>query len=435
MTFGKVHWVCLFLLFSLLLPEAQDSVTKLTKDDLRWMKQVLNTTRDDIKKNYYDPGFHRLNLDARFQEALEKIQSAPNRNYAVADIAGAVSALNDSHTVFVPAPRPYVHEYGWRMQAEGESDCFITVVRPGSDAEKKGVIAGDQVLSINGYAAIREDVSKIRYVYGSLRPQPGLRLVLRTPQGATKQLDLMSDLRPRTRNPWKQLDEIEAASKSHKPRVFEYGQKALVFRLPDFLFDPDEAHKMLDQIRKHDALILDLRGNRGGYAEFLLRFLGGMFDHDVKVAERIGRKPLEASVAKSRGSNAFTGKIVVLVDSESASAAEVFARVMQLEARGIVVGDRSSGKVMESRMHPHEVETIGGLFQFGISITEADLIMADGKSLENIGVAPDERVVPSATDLATGRDPALARAAQLVGVNVSPEAAGKLFPFEWPTEY
>ena len=80
MTSSKIHWVCLFIFFSLLLAEAQDSQTKVTKEDLRWMKQVLNTTREDIKKNYYDPRFHGLDLDARFQEALQKIQSAPNRN-------------------------------------------------------------------------------------------------------------------------------------------------------------------------------------------------------------------------------------------------------------------------------------------------------------------------------------------------------------------
>jgi len=121
MSSHKIYWVCLFLFFSLLLAEARDSDTTATKEDLQWMKQVLNTTQDDIKQNYYDPRFHGLPLNARFQEALEKIQSAPNRNYAVADIAGAVSALNDSHTFFVPPPRPYVHDYGWRMQAEGES--------------------------------------------------------------------------------------------------------------------------------------------------------------------------------------------------------------------------------------------------------------------------------------------------------------------------
>jgi hypothetical protein len=101
------------------------------------IKDVLNTTRDDIKKNYYDTQFHRLDIDSRFQVALEKIQSASTPNYAISDIAGAVTALNDSHTIFLPPPRPYVHEYGWRMQAEGDSDCFITSVQPNSDAAGK----------------------------------------------------------------------------------------------------------------------------------------------------------------------------------------------------------------------------------------------------------------------------------------------------------
>jgi C-terminal processing protease CtpA/Prc len=56
--------------------------------------------------------------------------------------------------------------------------------------------------------------------------------------------------------------------------------------------------------------------------------------------------------------------------------------------------------------------------------------MSDGKSLENIGVTPDEVRLPTAEDLAAGRDTVLSYAASLVGVKVDPVEAGKLFPIE-----
>jgi hypothetical protein len=116
---------------------AQTQDQKLNKADRDWLRSVLHTVHDDLRKIYYDPNFHGLDLDARFREAETKMEAAPSLNYAVADIAGAVSALNDSHTNFLPPPRPYFHDYGWRMQPVGDSDCYITAVRPGSDAAKK----------------------------------------------------------------------------------------------------------------------------------------------------------------------------------------------------------------------------------------------------------------------------------------------------------
>jgi len=121
------------------------------------------------------------------------------------------------------------------------------------------------------------------------------------------------------------------------------------------------------------------------------------------------------------------------VDAESASASELFARIIQLEKRGIVIGDHSSGSVMEAREYEEQTGTETAIF-YGASITESNLIMTDGKSLEHVGVTPDEVVLPTAQDIANGRDPVLGRAAELLGIKVSAEDAGKAFPYEWPPE-
>jgi C-terminal processing protease CtpA/Prc len=135
-------------------------------------------------------------------------------------------------------------------------------------------------------------------------------------------------------------------------------------------------------------------------------------------------------MARTRGERAFLGKLVVLIDSKSGSAAEVFARMVQLEKRGTVIGDRSSGAVMQSRGGSL---TLGSdtVIVYGLSVTNADLLMADGKSIEHVGVTPDEARLPSPSDLAAKRDPVLARAAEIAGVKIDPEKAGSMFPIEW----
>ena len=132
-------------------------------------------------------------------------------------------------------------------------------------------------------------------------------------------------------------------------RFVESGD-VLIWKMPAFEMADADVDAAFERVRKHGSLVLDLRGNPGGATLTLERMVGAVFDHDVPISQRVGRSAMKPLAGKTRGSKAFAGKLVVLVDGASASAAELFARVVQLEKRGTVIGDRSSGSVMEARL-------------------------------------------------------------------------------------
>lgn len=196
-----------------------------------------------------------------------------------------------------------------------------------------------------------------------------------------------------------------------------------------FRADSITLNGIFDKARKHPALIIDLRENAGGSVETLEHIIGHLFDHEVKIANLVIRKPEKPMTAKA-SSKPYTGKVIVLVNSRSASASELLARVLQLEHRGTVVGDTSAGAVMESRIYSDSVGLDAKVF-YETSITFANLVMGDGKSLENVGVTPDEKILPSAKDSANDLDSAMSRAAELADVKLTPAEVRKLFPYLW----
>jgi C-terminal processing protease CtpA/Prc len=435
----NVVWL-LFVIMAVLPVRELRSQQKMDSFTLDRARGILHDAYDGVKKHYYDPKYHGLDIDARFHEFDEKVKNAPSLSAAFGLVAGFLDALNDSHTFFEPPARPYRVDYGFRMQIFGDN-CFITQVRPGTDAEVK-VHRGDQVITYNNYNVNRRDLWKMNYYFNSLAQQKGSLLDVREPEGQEQKLTVDAKVRELKRvldftggggawDIWQFVRDSENSDHLVRQRYYEYpNADGMVWKMPEFFLNDEEVDHLFGIARKHKGLVLDLRGNPGGAIVTLERMLGNSFDHDIKIADRIGRKEMKPEMAKSRGSNAFSGKLIVLIDSDSASAAELLARVIQLEKRGTVIGDRSSGSVMESRGYSYSQGTDTKIF-YAFSITEADLIMKDGKSLEHLGVTPDEIVIPTAKDLATGRDPALARAMELAGINIEPAAAGKLFPFEW----
>ncbi len=428
-------WLGLGLLFALLaalLVLAQEQpIQKGEREDTRTM---LSDIKDELKSKYYDPKFHGVDIESRYKDASERISTATSLNQAFGVIAWFMEGLHDSHTVFLPPPRPYIIEQGWRMQMIGDA-CYVTAVKPGSDAETKGLAPGDQILTINALVPSRTDLHKIGYLFEVLRPQPGLQLQVRDVNGKERTLGIAFHIRETRRivdvgrgDFWDEIRESEKNLSLNRRRSVAVGD-TIVWKFPSFMVDEKAADEMISQSMKYKSMVLDLRGNSGGSVDTLLHLVRHFFDHDVKVADVQMRTKTETSIAKSRGP-VFPGKLIVLMDSQSGSASEVFARVVQLERRGVVVGDQSAGAVMEAEVFPHHLAS-NRVIYFAAEITRANLVMSDGKSLENVGVSPDVPLLPTAADLHNNRDPGLAHALSLLDEKVSAEEAGKLFPVQW----
>ena len=412
--------------YALLCASAQDITFKREQAET-----MVNQVADDIAKHYYDPKLHGVDWDAKLREAKKKIENSTSSNLAFANIAAMTDSLDDSHTYFIPPKRSFSFDYGWRIQAIGEQ-CLVTHVRPQTDAATK-VHSGDEVLAINDYKPTRANIYRIGYVLNVLRPQSKIQVTVRSEEGEVRQFEIVpkifeGQLVTPTVGERRMVGELEY--KRMRPRVVSLDDSVLVVRIPTFWFDKIEVDKLVAKARKHKSVILDLRGNFGGATEAVGLLVSGFFDHDVKIGDLVTRKSTKPMLAKPDRHN-FTGGLTVLVDSWSLSAAEMFARVIQLEKRGVILGDRTRGMVMGAEVYDH----LSAGTVFGVSVTVADVIMSDGRSLEHVGVIPDEVILPTANDIANGRDPVLAHAAEIVGAKLSSKDAAQLFPFEWQQPY
>lgn len=393
---------------------------------------MLAQIRDDLKKYYYDSTFGGVDLDARFRRVDSTLDQAASPGELFGHIAQFLFDLHDSHTEFLPPQRAANVDYGWGWTVLGDK-AFVRWVRKDSDAQHKGIEVGDEIVSLDGMVLNRQTRDLVGYVYYWLNPRPGMHLQVRKPGGALLEADILAKVTPGQRV-YDYSDALSrqliyneyqlSSSRLHWWR--EFGDTALVWHFSGFRDGDQGIDDMMDQARGHKALVLDLRNNPGGAETAILRLLGHFVDHPERVGLVRHRDKTDTLVARPVGKAPFHGTLIVLINANSASAAEITSRFLQLEGLSTTVGDRSEGAVMGSREFVHYVGGDKGLV-YAVTITEQDVIMDDGNRLENVGVEPEFIVVPSGADLAANRDPQMAKALALAGVQVDPVQAAKIY--------
>lgn len=420
---------------------AGQAVERDSARDLERAQIMLRTIRSELRRNYYDTTFHGVDLDARFRTAEQQLPSAHSNSQLFASIAQAVFSLDDSHTTFEPPGRVMQVRYDFELQMVGDS-CYVVAVAPGSDAARQGIHPGDRVIAVDRYAPNRREFWKFEYVLRALAPRAATTLRLESAvTGVVRDVTVASRTREQRaisnltgsdggRDIWELIREEQNLDRDYDAQFVTVAQRILVWRMPTFGVSEEQIDDAVGRLHDRQALVLDLRDNRGGALSAVDQLLGHLFEHDVVVATMHERHKIEADTAKPHGDR-FDGQVIVLIDHNSASASELVARTIQREHRGTVIGDGSAGAVMAARFYREQAGGAIAVF-YALSITVADMVMPDGERLEHTGVRPDVRVLPTAMDLASGRDPVLAEAFRRLGYAFDPVGAGRMFgPRRW----
>ena len=316
-------------------------------------------------------------------------------------IQGLAASYSDPYTIYFPPKeaKEFADNISGSFAGVGMEidvkDGVLTVVAPlkGTPAEKAGIKAGDQIVTIDGKSTdgISTDkaVTKIR---GSAGTKVKFTIIR---DGKALDIEVVRDIIqvPETE------DGIDEASGVYHIALYEFtSNSADLFNQAFVRFKNSGSNK----------LVIDLRGNPGGYLESAVDIASHFLPEGTTiVTEDFGGKE-KNEVHTSLGYNdaPLGTKIVVLIDGGSASASEILAGALQDAKRVTIIGTKSFGK--------GSVQTLIDLSDGSLKITVARWITPAGHWIMDNGVTPDIIVPFTQEDATAKKDPQMLRAIQFL---------------------
>jgi carboxyl-terminal processing protease len=312
-----------------------------------------------------------------------------------------VASLNDPYTKFLD-PKEFSEETnsikgslkGIGIQI-GVQDGKLTVIAPIEDtpAEKAGLLAGDEILSIDGKSTKGITVDKAAE---QIRGEEGTTVTL-----VVKRKDQEPKSYTITRA------EIEIKSISQKVPENVTMPKGIVYiRLSSFI-SRNASKEFSDILAKNPdmkAVIVDLRSNPGGLLSNAI-YISDMFLNGGAIVSTVDRDGYKETQKAARGV-LTTKPVVVLIDKGSASASEIFSGAIKDNKRGVIVGTQSFGKglVQEINKLPNSA---------GINITIQKYLTPNGTDIHKKGITPDVVVEITEDDIKNKNDVQLKKAIEV----------------------
>lgn len=416
-----------------LIAELPERVTKLDFDikeniqvdneSLEWPnnhKERKNRLRKNLKNSVLSLRLAEKNdeeiietLSKRYKNQLQRLNQINNEDVFQIFMNSLIS-LYDPHSGYMSPRTSENFSINMSLSLEGigavlKSDGEYTVVErlvTGGPAELQGDLQPkDKIIGVGqGKDAKVEDVV-------------GWRLdevvqLIRGKKGSTVRLEILGDTsKANGKSKYIQIvrNKVKLEDQAAQKEVLEVMyddqlRKIGVIQIPAFYHDYESQMKgdknyrsttrdvlnLLTELDKTGAegVIIDLRGNGGGYLEEAKTLTGLFVDRGpvVQIRYANGRVTPQSNYPSR---NHYKKPMIVLIDRLSASASEIFAGAIQDYNRGLVVGSKSFGK--------GTVQNVSPLSHGVLKLTEAKYYRVSGDSTQHRGVVPDI-MLPSVYD-------------------------------------
>lgn len=318
-------------------------------------------------------------------------------------VTGLAGALNDPYTYFLPPAenKQFADDMSGSFEGVGMEiavrDQVLTVVSPlkGSPAEKAGIKSGDKIFKIDGLETKGIDISvAVRHIRGPHDTVVTLS-VLREGWTASREFKVTRDV----------INIPTITTKALPDGVF-------VIQLMTFgAQSPSLFRNALREFAESGdtKLILDLRGNPGGYLEAAVDMASWFLPSGKVIVTEDFAGHAQNIVHKSRGYNIFNQnlRMIILVDRGSASASEILADALRYYEKAEIVGVPTFGKGSVQELIDVTPET-------AIKITIARWLGPDGKQIPTTGLIPDVEAKMSDEDVKAKNDPQMDKAVELL---------------------
>jgi carboxyl-terminal processing protease len=313
---------------------------------------------------------------------------------------GLVEATGDPYTVYFNADEAKDFKNALDGTFDGigaelgktDGKLVVNSTLDGSPARAAGVMPADQIIRVNDQDATSWTIDK---AVTNIRGKKGTTVKITVVRdGAAKEFTITRD----TISDPSVKSEVLDGNVGYM-RISRFGEDTGAM-----------AQKAAQDLKDQGvtSVVLDLRGNGGGYLTAATQVAGIWLDNKIVATQREGGKVIDSKTERTGSATILEGiPTSVLVDGGSASASEILAGALHDYGVVKLVGEKTFGK--------GSVQTVEPLPDGGeVKITIARWYTPKGKNISKQGIVPDETVAVSPDDITSGRDPQKDKAISLV---------------------